>query len=101
MNEGNGSDIEVEVEATTEVVIYGVKGDVEDLSGRWTGVGSWGEEWLPLATEADGHGAFGAAEAFAQYDVFDNYAKGCKIEEAIKGSAKGAVSMVENVRCVR
>lgn len=97
MNEGNGADIEIEVKATTEVVIYGVKGNIKDLSGRWTGVRGRREEWLSLPTEADGHCAFRAAEAFAEYDVFDDYAKGCKIEEAIKGSARGAVSVVEDV----
>lgn len=54
-----------------------------------------------MAAEADGDCAFRAAEAFAEDNVFDNYAESCKIEEAVKSSAWGAVSVVEDIRCER
>lgn len=97
MYQGNGADIKVEVETTTKIVIYGIKGDIEDLSGRWTGSRGWREKRLSLAAETDGQGIFGATEPFAENHVFDNYAEGGKIEDSIKSSAGGAVSMVEDV----
>jgi len=40
VDEGNGADIEVEVETATKVMVNGIKGDVENMSGCWTGIRS-------------------------------------------------------------